>query len=305
LANANVNVRDLIRAGFHFGHRTSRWNPKMAPYIFKRRNLIHIIDLRETLRGLFTGRKLVQAVASTGQYVLFVGTKKQAKGIVTREAARCSMPCVAERWPGGLLTNYSTIRTRLDRLGDLEKSEQTGEIHLHSKKMISALRREQRKITRNLGGVRNMDRLPGLLVIVDPARERLAVKEAQKLKIPIISLTDTDGDPDQLDVVVPGNDDSIGAIDIFMTTMADAVLNGLTGQGGQARPQETSGATSQETAELAPEPPAEDAEAVEIPESTEGDAEVAEDAEPAEDATPAQAEQAAATSQEPAEETPE
>jgi len=221
------NVRDLIRAGFHFGHRTSRWNPAMKPYIFKQRNLIHIIDLRATLRGLLTARRLVGAVAAKGGYVLFVGTKKQASDLVEREGRRCNMPFVAERWPGGLLTNYATVRTRLGRLRELEEMEETGQINLYSKKMVSSLRREKRKILRNLGGVREMDRLPDLLVVVDPARERIAVMEAVKLAIPIIALTDTDGDPAELDVVVPGNDDSIAAIEIFLRTLSEAVLRNL------------------------------------------------------------------------------
>ena len=229
-----ANVRDLIKAGFHFGHRTSRWNPRMAPYIFKRRNLIHIIDLRATLRGLIMARKLAQAVTARGQFVLFVGTKKQASDVVPREAQRCGMPYVAERWLGGLLTNFVTIRKRLDRLSELEEMEQTGQMDLHSKKMVSSLRREKRKILRNLGGVRTMDRLPALLVIIDPAREHIAVKEARKLGIPVIALTDTDGDPEALDVVVPGNDDSFGAIEIFLGQVASAIL--ARGAGGRSEP---------------------------------------------------------------------
>jgi small subunit ribosomal protein S2 len=221
------NVRDLIKAGFHFGHRTSRWNPKMAPFIFKRRNLIHIIDLRATLRGLITGRLVAEAVAARGQFVLFVGTKKQASSAVIREAQRCGMPYVSVRWLGGLLTNFVTIRKRLDRLAELEGMEASGQIDLYSKKEVSSLRRERRKIVRNLGGVREMARLPGLLVIVDPAREHIAVQEANKLGIPIIALADTDSDPDHLDVIVPGNDDSFGAIEIFVTAMADAVREGV------------------------------------------------------------------------------
>lgn len=221
------NVRDLIRAGFHFGHRTSRWNPAMKPYIFKQRNLIHIIDLRETLRGLVTARRLAGVVAARGEYILFVGTKKQASDQVERESRRCNMPFVAERWPGGLLTNYATVRTRLDRLRELEELEESGQINLYSKKMVSSLRREKRKILRNLGGVRRMDRLPGLLVVVDPAREHISVREAGKLEIPIIGLTDTDGKPTELDIVVPGNDDSIAAIEIFLSTLSEAVLKNL------------------------------------------------------------------------------
>ena len=176
------NIRTLIKAGFHFGHRTSRWNPKMEPFIFKRRNLIHIIDLRETLRGLILGRKLAAAVAARGQDVMFVGTKKQAQEAVEHEAARCGMPYVAQRWPGGLLTNYSHHPQRLDRLNELEDMEKSGQIQLYSKKMVSTLRREKRKIMRNLGGVRNMQRVPGLLVVVDPAEEHIALREAQKLR---------------------------------------------------------------------------------------------------------------------------
>ena len=245
------SVRDLIKVGFHFGHRTSRWNPRMAPFIFKRRNLIHIIDLRETLRGLITGRQLARAVAAHGRFVLFVGTKKQAANIVEREAQHCAMPYVAERWPGGLLTNYVTIRKRLDRLDELEDLEQTGQIRLYAKKMISSLRREKRKILRNLGGVRQMDRLPGLLVVADPAREQIAVKEARKLDVPIIALTDTDGEPHDIDVIVPGNDDSFGAIEIFFRTMSDAVLAGLA-ESGRAPAAEAEAPAEAST----PEPPA-------------------------------------------------
>jgi small subunit ribosomal protein S2 len=241
------NVKELIKAGFHFGHRTSRWNPAMKPYIFKRRNLIHIIDLRSTLRGMITGRELAKAVASRGQYVLFVGTKKQAKDIVQREADQCGMPYVAERWPGGLLTNYVTIRQRLDRLEELEHMERTGQMELHSKKMISSLRREKKRILRNLGGVRDMDGLPGLLVIVDPAREHLAVREAIKLDIPVVGLVDTNGNPDELDVVVPGNDDSISAIDIFVRAVAEGVKQGKSMRRGPRSEQQEE--TEQEVSE--------------------------------------------------------
>jgi small subunit ribosomal protein S2 len=206
----------------------------MKPYIFKRRNLIHIIDLRATLRGLITARELAGAVAASGQYILFVGTKKQARDLIAREAHRCGMPFVSERWPGGLLTNFVTIRQRLDRLEELEGLETSGEIELHSKKMISSLRRQKRRILRNLGGVRGMDRLPGLLIVVDPRRERIAVREAAKLGIPVAALTDTDGDPDELDVVVPGNDDSIGAIEIFLTTTSEIIAKARLGRPGPA-----------------------------------------------------------------------
>lgn len=221
------DIRELIKAGTHFGHRTSRWNPKMAPYILKKSNLIHIIDLRESVKGLIVAAKLASAVAGRGEYVLFAATKRQAQSIARREAERCGMPYVSERWPGGLLTNYATIRSRLESLVELEELEQSGQIAIYSKKMISSLRRKRVKIERNLGGVRNMDRLPGLVVVVDPTRERIAAREAAKLNIPTIALVDTEGDPDNIDVVVPGNDDSIGSISIFLGTIADAVLDGL------------------------------------------------------------------------------
>ncbi len=267
-----INIRELIKAGFHFGHRTSRWNPAMKPYIFKRRNLIHIIDLRETLRGLIVGQRLTRAIAGRGKYILFAGTKKQAAPLVRREAERCGMPYVADRWPGGLLTNYVTIRDRLDRLEELEDLERTGQMGMYSKKMVSALRREKRKILRNLGGVREMDRLPGLIVMVDPAREHIAVREAVKLDIPIVALADTNADPADIDVVVPGNDDSIAAIEIFLQTMADAVNAGLqrSGRGPRQAPEEEA-------------QPAEEAEAEEAPADEETASEHAEEA-PADEA---------------------
>lgn len=221
-----TGIRELIRAGVQFGHRTSRWNPKMAPYILKKRNLIHLVDLKETIRGLITGARLISIIAERGEYVLFAGTKRAAQGIVRRNARWCGMPYVADRWPGGLLTNYVTIRSRLERLIELEQLEESGEIENFSKKMISSLRREHRKIERNLGGVREMDRLPGAVVIVDPVREYIAADEAKKLNIPSVALVDTNGDPDAVDVVVPGNDDAIGSIKIFARTMAHAVLEG-------------------------------------------------------------------------------
>ena len=223
---ATVSLKDLIRAGVHFGHRTSRWNPKMAPYIFKKRNLIHIIDVKQTLRGLLTGRRVTAAVAERGAYVLFVGTKRQAGPVMKRAAERCGMPYVTERWPGGMLTNYATIRQRLERLQELESLEETGQIQLYSKKMISSLRRERRKIERNLGGVREMTRLPGLVLLVDPNRENIAIKEALKLNIPTIAWMDTDGNPENIDVVIPANDDAIGSVEIFAQAMAEAVLAG-------------------------------------------------------------------------------
>ena len=209
---ATVLVKDLIEAGVHFGHRTSRWNPKMRPYIYGRRNLIHIIDVRETIRGLLRARKYLQQVAQGGSLVLFVGTKRQASETIEREAKRCGMPYVNDRWLGGTLTNFRTIRSRLARLEELEALRASEEIATYSKKMQSALAREYRKMYRNLNGIRTMNRLPECLVVVDPKKERNAVREARKLGITTVALIDTDSDPDEVDLPIPGNDDSIRSI---------------------------------------------------------------------------------------------
>lgn len=221
-----VTIQELISAGFHFGHRTSRWNPKMKPFIFGKRNLIHIINLRETIRGIIIACKFLHKLSSSGESVLFVGTKWQARNVVSREAQRCDMPYVKERWLGGTLTNFRTIRERLERLKELENIDNDGSINQYSKKMISSLHREKKKIKQNLEGIKDMDELPGAIVVVDAKRELIAVKEANKLGIPIISLLDTDCDPDLVDICVPGNDDAIRAIDVFLTKAADAILQG-------------------------------------------------------------------------------
>ncbi len=221
-----VNLQELVDAGFHFGHRTSRWNPKMKPFIFGKRNLIHIINLKETVRGLVTAYKFLTKVSSKNEQILFVGTKWQAKDAIVAEANRSNMHYVCERWLGGTLTNFETIRKRLKRLEELEEMESNGSIHSYSKKMISALTRERKKITKNLEGIKNMNKLPSVLVIVDPKKEHIAIKEAIKMGISTICLTDTDCDPDLLDVCVPGNDDAIRAIRLFLNKTADAILEG-------------------------------------------------------------------------------
>jgi small subunit ribosomal protein S2 len=255
---AIVQVKDLIDAGVHFGHRASRWNPKMRPYIYGKRNLIHIIDLRETVRGLLRAYRYLSQLASKGSLVLFVGTKRQAKETIEREAARCSMPFVNERWLGGTLTNYRTIRDRLKRLQELEslwlpagenpaklemvmymrsmlnesgklelsKSPETALIRRYSKKMVATLNRELSKIRRNLEGIREMNRMPDALVVVDPRREYIAVKEAQRVGIATVALIDTDSDPDTVDLPIPGNDDSIRSIELMLAKLADAILEG-------------------------------------------------------------------------------
>ena len=219
-------VKELVEAGVHYGHRASRWNPKMRPYIYARKNLIHIIDVRETVRGLLRAKKYLQQVASRGSLVLFVGTKRQAADAVEHEAQRCGMPFVNDRWLGGTLTNFRTIRSRLGRLEELETIREGEQINTYSKKMQSALNREYRKMYRNLNGIRTMSRLPECLIIVDPKKEKNAVSEAQKLGVATVALIDTDCDPDLVDLPIPGNDDSMRSIELIMKMLADAILAG-------------------------------------------------------------------------------
>jgi len=235
---ATVLVKELIEAGVHFGHRASRWNPKMRPYIYARRNLIHIIDVRETIRGLLRGRRYLQRVAAGGSLVLFVGTKRQASETIDQQARRCGMPFVSDRWLGGTLTNFRTIRSRLSRLEELEALRAGEELATYSKKMQSALNREYRKMYRNLNGIRTMNRLPECLVVIDPRKEKNAVGEAKKLGITTIALIDTDCDPDEVDLPIPGNDDSIRSIELVIQLLADAVLAGNAAADDTAPPQE-------------------------------------------------------------------
>ncbi len=221
-----VNLQELIDAGFHFGHRTSRWNPKMKPFILGKRNLIHIINLKETVRGLITAYKFLVKFSGSKKEVLFVGTKWQAKDTIVTEAKRCNMHYVSERWLGGTLTNFETIRKRLKRLEELEEMENNGSIQGYSKKIISSLTREKKRISKNLAGIKGMEKLPSVLVVVDPKKEHIAIKEANKIGIPTICLADTDCDPDLIDICVPGNDDAIRSIRLFLSKVADAVLEG-------------------------------------------------------------------------------
>ena len=219
-------VKSLVEAGVHFGHRSSLWNPKMAPYIYARKNQIHIIDIRETLRGLLRAKKYLFQVAAGGSLILFVGTKRQAAAAVEREATRCNMPFVAERWLGGAMTNFRTVRSRLGRLEELEGLRGSDRISEYSKKMQSALNREYRKMYRNLNGLRSMNRLPECLVVVDPKKEKNAIREARRLGITTVALIDTDCDPDDVDLPIPGNDDGIRSIEVVLNQMADAVVKG-------------------------------------------------------------------------------
>lgn len=239
---ATVLVKQLIEAGVHFGHRASRWNPKMRPYIYARQNLIHIIDVRETIRGLLRARKYLKQLSSGGSLVLFVGTKRQAGETIEREALRCGMPFVSDRWLGGTLTNFRTIRNRLARLEELEKIRNSDQLATYSKKMQSALTREYRKMYRNLNGMRTMSRLPECLVVIDPKKERNAVKEAQKLGIATVALIDTDSDPDVVDLPIPGNDDSIRSIELIVQQLADAILEGKTSTTSEIERKKSEGA---------------------------------------------------------------
>jgi len=221
-------ARELINAGVHFGHGVSRWNPKMAPYIFAKRGTIHIIDVKKTLMGILVAKKLLAEIVSSGSDVVFVGTKRQAQKAVEAAAERCGMHFVSERWLGGMLTNFRTIRSRLQRLEQLEAMEQDGTLEAESKKQASRLKREMRKIRTNLDGVRKMSRLPGAIVVVDAKKEYLALREAAKLGIPTAGVLDTDSDPDTVDVAIPANDDSIRAVEIILNELADAVAIGKT-----------------------------------------------------------------------------
>jgi small subunit ribosomal protein S2 len=240
-------VKEMVEAGVHFGHRTSRWNPKMKPYIFGRKNQIHILDIRETLRGLLRAKKFLSQLAARGSLILFVGTKKQASEAVEKESLRCGMPFVSERWLGGALTNFRTVRSRLTRLEEVEKLRNSDAINGYSKKMQSALTREYRKMFRNLNGLRLMNRMPECIVLIDPGKEKNAVKEAHRLGITTLALIDTDGDPDQVDLVIPGNDDGIRSVELIMRHLADAVIAGR----GQSAAQQSKDAGAANTASAA------------------------------------------------------
>lgn len=254
---AGTIIQEMIEAGVHFGHRTSLWNPKMAPFIFGRKNQIHILDIRETLRGLLRTKKYLGQVAAGGSLILFVGTKRQAGEAVEEQALRCGMPFVSQRWLGGTLTNFRTIRNRLTRLEELEELRTGDGMSKYSKKMQSSLNREYRKMYRNLNGLRTMNRLPEVLFLVDPGKERNAVREARRLGIATAALIDTDSDPSDIDLPIPGNDDGIRSIELILKHLADAVIEG---KGVTSAPAEMT-AASQEAA--APPPAAESAVPVE------------------------------------------
>ena len=227
---AVISMKQLLEAGVHFGHQTRRWNPKMAQYIFTERNGIYIIDLQKTVRKIDEAYMFVRDIALEGKSILFVGTKKQAQESIEAEAKRCGMYYVNNRWLGGTLTNFRTIQTRIKKLNEIDKMEKDGQFEVLPKKEVIKLCAEREKLLKNLGGIREMKKLPGALFVVDPRKERIAVTEARILGIPIVAIVDTNCDPDEIDYVIPGNDDAIRAVKLIAGKLADAVLEGKQGE---------------------------------------------------------------------------
>ncbi len=241
-----ISMKQLLEAGVHFGHQTRRWNPKMAPYIYTERNGIHIIDLQKSVGMVDDAYKAVFDVVADGGTILFVGTKKQAQDAIKAEAERCGMFYVNERWLGGMLTNFKTIQSRIDRLKAIEKMAEDGTFEVLPKKEVIQLKKELEKLEKNLGGIKGMKRLPDAIFIVDPKKERICVQEAHALGIPLIGISDTNCDPEELNYVIPGNDDAIRAVKLIVSTMADAVVEANQGleeiaaraEAGEAMPEE-------------------------------------------------------------------
>jgi len=270
---AIISMKQLLEAGVHFGHQTRRWNPKMAPYIFTERNGIYIIDLQKTGKKIDEAYEFMKQVADTGRPILFVGTKKQAKAAIVEEAKRCGMFYVNERWLGGMLTNYKTISGRIKRLYDIRDMETNGTFEKLSKKEVIKLRLELDRLEKFLGGIKEMKGMPGALFVVDPKKERIAIKEARILGIPIIGIVDTNCDPDDVDYIIPANDDAIRAVKLIASRMADAVIEANQGESFYDGEPENSEAGASEKAEEAEE--AEDVvEPVEPAESSEDDTEI-------------------------------
>ena len=227
---AVVAMKQLLEAGVHFGHQTRRWDPKMAEYIFQARNGIHIIDLQKTSKKLDEAYSFVKEQAEEGKTILFVGTKKQAQECVKEAAEKSGMYYVDQRWLGGMLTNFSTIKTRVQRLKDLETMEQDGTFSVLPKKEVTLLKKEMEKLQKNLGGIKEMNEIPGVLFVVDPKKERTAILEARKLNIPVVGLVDTNCNPEDVDYAIPGNDDAIRAVKLITDVMANAVIEGKQGE---------------------------------------------------------------------------
>ena len=225
-----VSMKSLLEAGVHFGHQTRRWNPKMSKFIFTERNGIYIIDLQKTVKQIDDAYNYVRDIVADGGEVLFVGTKKQAQEAIETEAKRCGQHYVSQRWLGGMLTNYKTIKTRINRLHKLYEMEEDGTFDLLPKKEVSQLEREREKLEKNLGGIRKMNKMPSVLFVVDPKKEYIAVHEAKILGIPVVGIVDTNCDPDELDIAIPGNDDAIRAVKLLTSTIADAVIEANQGR---------------------------------------------------------------------------
>ncbi len=221
-----VTAQELIDAGVHYGHQASRWNPKMKPYIHGKRHKIHVINLEETIRGMYVATHFLRQLAATGAQIMFLGTKRQIRPVVESESKRCGMPCVTERWIGGTLTNFSTVRERLARLVELENLESTGAMEKYKKKDQSTMRREMKRIARNLEGVRDLHGLPAALIVVDPRREENAMREAKRMNVPVICVLDTDCDPTLADIVIPANDDAMSSVQLVLARLADAIAEG-------------------------------------------------------------------------------
>lgn len=244
-----ISMKQLLEAGVHFGHQTRRWNPKMAPYIFTERNGIYIIDLQKTVKKVEEAYRFVKEIVEEGGTVLFVGTKKQGQEAIESEAKRCEMPYVNQRWLGGMLTNYQTIKTRIDRLFELEEMEENGTFDILPKVEVIKLRHEIERLEKFLGGIKNMNGTPDCLFVVDPKKENIAVQEAHKLGIPVVGIVDTNCDPEQLDFPIPGNDDAIRAVKLIAETIANAVIEAK--QGEQYSAPETEDDDSEESMEEA------------------------------------------------------
>ncbi|MBE6008329.1 MAG: 30S ribosomal protein S2 [Lachnospiraceae bacterium] len=233
-----ISMKQLLEAGVHFGHQTRRWNPKMAEYIFAERNGIYIIDLQKTVKKVDEAYAAVSEIIADGGEILFVGTKKQAQESIKEEAERCGMYYVNQRWLGGMLTNFGTIKTRIARLKALEKMEEDGLFEVLPKKEVAALLHEKEKLDKNIGGIKEMKRIPDVMFIVDPRKERIAVQEAQNLGIPIVAIVDTNCDPEEIDFVIPGNDDAIRAVKLISSKIADAVIEAKQGEQTEAAEEE-------------------------------------------------------------------
>ena len=248
-----ISMKQLLEAGVHFGHQTRRWNPKMAPYIYTERNGIHIIDLQKSVGKVDEAYNAVKDIAAEGGSILFVGTKKQAQDSVKSEAERCGMFFVNERWLGGMLTNFKTIQTRIKKLKDIEKMAEDGTFDVLPKKEVAILQKELEKLQKNLGGIKEMKKIPDAIFVVDPKKERICIQEAHSLGIPIIGIADTNCDPDELDYVIPGNDDAIRAVKLIVSKMADAVIEAREGEANNVAEENTEAEEATEATEATEE----------------------------------------------------